>query len=407
MDALILSILAAANLRMFPEVYQRFIVLCVALFALFDLAPLRLPDRARNLAKSFCLLLSIALIVVVPTVQAIVLRHLTTPVLYIHDGALQTEEAIKLFLNGHDPYGADYSTTLLAQWAYWQVPDDPSAVNPALAHYAYLPAVFLGALPFYAVTQALWGWFDIRIVFLFCFAGVWLMLPHLVTEKAGALQIAFALNPLFVPFLIEGRNDVIVLFWIVVALVLLKRGHFTGSAVMMAVGCATKQTVWLVMPFYLAYLFVTAYRQNIRKFSVQIILPLAILFACIIAPFFIWNPPAFINDVFIYPSNMYPVMGIGLGGLLLNFGILPNRDAAFPFSMLALVVGMPVLLVLLCALMRRPTVRLMVAQSAGFAFVMAFMNRVFHDNYIGFVLWLGALAYFMPATDGSDAHPIA
>ncbi len=395
MNALILGLLATANFRLFPETYQRFIVLSAGLFALFDLVPIRWLARFRRNAQNFWVVLTVALIVVGPLAQSIIQRQLTSPSAFIHDGALQTEEAIKLLLSGKNPYGADYSQTALADWPYWISPDASS--NPALEHYTYLPLSFIGVIPFYFIAQVLLGWFDIRLVYLLCFVVIWILLPLLTQdrEKQLALQIVFGLNPLFAPFIAEGRNDVTAILWIVLALALLQRRRFTWTAVMLGLACVTKQTVWFVVPFFLAYLFFISYSRQMRSFLVRVLIPFVLPFVLVVLPFLIWDAGAFVKDTLIYPSTTYPVLGIGLGGLLVTLGILPARDAAFPFGLVEMVVGVPVLALLLRYVIRSRSIRSMVAASAGFAFLAAYLNRVFHDNYIGFVLTLAVIAFFV------------
>lgn len=409
MNTLILGLLATANFRIFPETYQRFIVLSAGLFALFDLAPIRWSTRLRHLAQNFFAALTVALIVIGPLAQSIIQRQLTSPAAFIHDGALQTEEAVKLLLSGKNPYGADYSQTALADWPYWISSD--ASTNPALEHYTYLPLSFIGIIPFYFIAQVTLGWFDIRLVYLLCFVVIWMVLPFLTQdrEKQLALQIAFGLNPLFAPFIAEGRNDVTAILWIVLALVLLQRRRFTWIAVMLGLACVTKQTVWFVMPFFLAYLFFIPYSRKRRSFCMRVLIPFVFPFALVVLPFLLWDAGAFVKDTFIYPSTTYPVLGIGLGGLLVNLGILPTRDTAFPFGLVQIIVGVPALALLLIYAIQSRSIRSMVATSAGFAFLMAYLNRVFHDNYIGFVLTLGVMAFFIEESNLSpnrETHAI-
>lgn len=399
MNTLILGLLATANFRIFPETYQRFIVLSAGLFALFDLAPMRLSARLRRIAQNFFTVSTVALIVVGPLAQSIIQRQLTSPAAFIHDGALQTEEAVKLLLGGKNPYGADYSQTALADWPYWISPD--ASTNPALEHYTYLPLSFIGIIPFYFIAQTTFGWFDIRLVYLLCFIAIWILLPLLTKdrEKQLALQIVFGLNPLFAPFIAEGRNDVTAILWIVLALVLLQRQRFTWTAVMLGLACVTKQTVWFMLPFFLAYLFFISYSRQFYSFFRRVLIPFSLPFIFVVLPFLIWDAGAFVKDTFVYPSTTYPVLGIGFGGMLVNLGILSTRDTAFPFGLVAIAVGIPVLALLLIYVTRSRSLRSMVAASAGFAFLMAYLNRVFHDNYIGFVLTLGVIAFFVEETD--------
>ena len=75
---------------------------------------------------------------------------------------------------------------------------------------------------------------------------------RLVSEsgKRISLLVILALNPLFVPYLVEGRNDVLSLFWLVLTLFAMQRRRWTWAAVTLALGCATKQYAWFLAPFF-------------------------------------------------------------------------------------------------------------------------------------------------------------
>src|SRR5438876_7861357 len=77
--------------------------------------------------------------VLLPALALIALRSTTGAPLLVHDGAYQTEEAIKLVVAGHDPYGVDYSQTSMRLW-HWYV-NQP--LDSSLFHYVYSPLTFL------------------------------------------------------------------------------------------------------------------------------------------------------------------------------------------------------------------------------------------------------------------------
>jgi hypothetical protein len=113
-------------------------------------------------------------------------------------------------------------------------------------------------------------------------------------------------------------------------------------------------------------------------------------------PFLIWDARTFIDDTLIYPSARFPIAGYGAGQVLQLFGILSSDTAEFPFFLLEILLGVPLLFWLWCYQRAHPTLRVMVGASAVFTFVVAFCNRVFQDNYIGYIIALAALAYYLP-----------
>jgi hypothetical protein len=63
------------------------------------------------------------------------------------------------------------------------------------------------------------------------------------------LVMVLGLNPLFVGPLVEGRNDVMVLSWLIFTWALLQRGRITASAITLALACGTKHPAVVFVPF--------------------------------------------------------------------------------------------------------------------------------------------------------------
>ncbi|MBI4790104.1 MAG: DUF2029 domain-containing protein [Chloroflexi bacterium] len=347
--------------------------------------------------KLIALWLTIIAFVLMPTVAAILYRHNSAPHLYIHDGAIQAEEAIKFVLAGRNPYVENYLDTPMAQWAYHET---DVSINPALDHLPYLPLTFIAGVPVYLFSQFALGWYDQRYVYLLMFIALVPMLLRLgrtPREKLAAVMLV-TLNPLFVPFFIEGRNDVAPLFWLVGALVFLQERRAGWAVVWLAAGAASKQTAWFMLPFLALYLFDPAKRQNWRDLAqrARVFIPAIILFGAIVAPFLIWNPGAFVEDVFDFQSGIsssatnYPIKSLGLGSFLLGFELVKNNTDSFPFSALQILVGGLILAVLLARQWRTNTLTQMTIGYAILLFVFAFFSRTFNDNHLGFALiWFG------------------
>jgi hypothetical protein len=71
--------------------------------------------------------------------------------------------------------------------------------------------------------------------------------------------------------------------------------------------------------------------------------------AVVVGPFLLWDPKAFLagTAAFFYGSGVdsYPIRGIGLQGLLLRAGVIPNRWDAFPSAQIQI----PLLAIVLLA----------------------------------------------------------
>jgi len=393
MNALLLALLAGSYVRQFNWLYAGLVVFGVVMYAVADAALARTGRMRRALDFAFVTLV-VFLIVLAPTLLDIARRHQTAPDRFIHDGAIQTEEAAKFLLAGKNPYAENYAATPMAQsdFSIFEV-----TVNPALEHNPYLPLTFILPIPFYVLAQFTLGWFDLRFVHLVLFLALWLLLPQLTRhdEKKLGLLIAFGLNPLFVPFFVEGRNDIVVLFWLAIAVWALQRNRVSLSALAFGLALTVKQTAWLVLPFYLLFLWLGPLE---RKWTTQtwralvaLLLPIGIL----ILPFAFWDWRAFIDDAALFQSTQYPIWGYGISEWLVALGALSSRTAEFPFGVMQVAIGLPLLVVLSRAQMRNHSIKAMLWAASGWSFAMAFFSRAFLDNHIGFIVSLAILAYFV------------
>lgn len=385
--------------------------LLLALFA-YVLADLLLEGRFRFAIKLVALAIVIVAFVVLPTMAAIIFRHNTAPHLYIHDGAIQTEEAIKFLLAGKNPYAESYAATPMGQWRFNELGGNR---NPALDHLPYLPFTFLSAVPLYLATQATLGWYDQRLMslILLLLAVLFLLRIGCTSEKKLAAVMLVALNPLFVPFFIEGRNDVVIYFWLIGALLFLQCRRVGWAGVWLACAAASKQTAWFMLPFFALYVLNPATRQNWRDLArrARALIPALILFAAIVAPFGVWNPAAFIEDVINYQSGIssgptnYPIKSLGLGSLVLGFHLVKNSTGAFPFWTFQILLGGLTLVGLLVRQWRNNTISQMAMNYAIWFFVAAFFSRTFNDNHLGFALTCLVLPSFL--SDAAPAQPVS
>jgi uncharacterized membrane protein len=340
--------------------------------------------------------------VIVPTIAAIVYRHNGVPYLYIHDGAIQTEEAIKFLLVGKNPYAESYAATPMGQWPF----HEPGVSrNPALDHLPYLPFTFLSAIPLYLTAQATLGWYDQRFVYLLMLVAMSLMLlqlGHTPRHKLAAVMVV-TLNPLFFPFFIEGRNDIVVLFWLVGAMLLLQQRRIGWAGVFIACAATSKQTAWFILPFFVLYVLDPVTRRNWRDLvpRARMLLPAILTFALVIMPFLIWNASALLTAVLILPSgnsavgSIYPIRSMGLGGVVLGLGLIKQSTDPFPFSWFQLLFCGLGLVFLLYVQWRNNTGAQMIINFALLLFIYLFFARSFVDNYLGFLLtWLVLPTFF-------------
>jgi len=381
--------------------------LLLALFA-YVLADLLLEGRRQFAVKLIALVFVIVAFVVLPTMAAIVFRHNTAPYLYIHDGAIQTEEAIKFLLANENPYAESYAATPMAQWRF-----NESGVgrNLAIDHLPYLPFTFLSAIPLYLVAQATLGWYDQRFVSLILLSLAVLMLLRVGRtpgEKLASITV-LSLNPLSIPFFIEGRNDIMVSFWLIGGILLLQRRRVSWAGIFIACAAVSKQTAWFIIPFFVFYALQIERNSNPLKQLVKrarVLVPAALVFVGILLPFLIWDAGAFLDDVLSVPFRLpaagaiYPIRSLGFGGLALGLGWIKQSTDPFPFSWLQMLFGGLGLIFLLYSQWRNNTLTQVLMNYAVLLFICLFFARSFVDNYLGFALtWL-----VLPALSGDAVN---
>jgi len=386
---ILLAFASAVYLNRFHAFYAALVLTLVAAYLFFDwIAP---GKRVRHMARFALVSLIVMLLVVPPTWLEIQTRYATVPYDHIHDGAIQTEEAIKFLLAGKNPYVEDYTQTPMAQWTryFGLAPHD----NIALFHLPYLPLTFIAPLPFYWLFHASIGFFDLRMYHLVLFIGWFCLLFQLNRdwERKLALAILVTLNPLFVQTFIEGRNDIVVLWWLTLALYFLQRHWVVAATVALGLACVVKATAWFAVPFFLAHLWFNRVYPP-RTYFNRVLVPLLVVGIVFVAPFVVWDARAFIEDVLWYQSSAFHIVGQGFSQLLLATGLVTDAMAPFPFTLVQVIIGVPLLVVLLRWQRVRPSVQRMVAATAVCGFVIGYFGRAFADNHIGFVLSLALLA---------------
>ncbi|MEM7118500.1 MAG: glycosyltransferase 87 family protein [Chloroflexota bacterium] len=380
-----------------------------------------LPKQFRNgrlffLLRLFLMYLIIAAAVIVPTLANIGSR-LTTPVdasgfspayADIHDGAIQMEAALDYWMAGKNPYVERYDETPLQYYGFSGL-DMPT--NPAYEHFVYLPGFLLVSLPFHQFFQQIGFPFDQRWVYLIAYFALMLLLPSFTKQPVLKLTLlaGIVLNPLITGPVIIGMNDILVLLFVVLALSFLQRGKTAVSIIMFGFACTLKQSAWFIAPFYLLLLFQQFPPQGRLKRFAQTAVLLGGTMLVIILPFFLWDPTHFITDVIVYPSGgvdvNYPIRGYTIGNILVGSGFIGSPLDPFPFWILQLVVGVPLLLLLGRYQWRQATMGAMLLSSGIFIFSIGLVSRFFQDNYVGFVVALVLFGTFLKlqANENSDA----
>ena len=276
--------------------------------------------------------------------------------------------------------------------------------HSVLYHLPYLPATFTLPIPFFLIVNSFFGWYDHRLFQLVALLILLVLLPTLASspERKLSLLLVVGLNPLFAPFFVMGRNDVLVVLWLVATTLLLRRRLYVASAIALGLACSTKHTAWFFAPFYLIYLISEVTMVAQPRFVLRRAMPAALVVAAFIVPFLAWNPQAFLDDTWRYLSggtaSAFPIAGVGFGTLLLKTGLVARNTASFPFSLLQLAVGLPVLAILSWIQWKSRSLRWVWLAYSLLAGTVAYFSRVFNDNYLGGILIALLIAQFMDGT---------
>jgi len=362
-----------------------FLVLCGALAFTYPLRDLRSGPAFGTRARLAHLAAIVAVFVVLPTIASIVLRETGKPYTFIHDGALMVEEAARKFLHGMNPYVADYLDTPMFYW--------PMINNPALYHLTYFPFMFVVAAPFVWVFDHLGVAWDQRYLYLPAFLATLALVPFLVqgASRRLAMTAALALNPQLFPFVVEGRNDFFVLFFLLAGVALLMRERRSLSSLAFAAAGAAKLHAIVLLPFVTLYLVATR-RPRTAADVARALLPTwpgALFLLVSFVPFLVNDFGAFYDDVVRYNAGgaawTYPISGMGFSALLLAIGVIPYRQADFPFAAIEIAVATPIAIWWLVRLWRNPTIPTMLAGYALTLLAFLFFGRYFQGNYLGFI----------------------
>lgn len=342
--------------------------------------------------------------VVASSVLLVMLRHISGPASYTHDGGvIQTEEALKFFLAGKNPYVEDYVNTPMAEWGL--------DYKTALYHFPYLPWTFTFSTPFYLLSERLLGWYDQRFVYLLLFILMLILAPGLAGKPEDKLSLVavLGLNPIMGVDVIFGQNDSFVLFWVALslwALVKLK-GHkgLMLSATSLALACASKPTAWFLVPFYFLYVW---NQGGKRSTFLQTLGVFALVGGMLVLPFAIWNLDAMVDDIWRWSSGTaevsYQIRGWGIANFVLALGLVNSRLDYFPFWVLEVAFGLPVAILMAWRQLRDNRLSNVLYGYGLLLFVFLYFSRFLNENYLGYILAILALALWIE--EGSFSTPL-
>lgn len=383
------------------------IVFGLIVFSLFD--AFRPRPKVFNQVAWIGVLLLILFTVIVPTIGFVSLRHANGPATNVHDNPIQIEAAIDFLLHAKNPYVETYYNTPLAEWNGGMV---HGITNPALDHVIALPGHLIMSLLARLPMHALFGFYDERMFYLIVFILMLWLASRLGKSSEHRLRsvVLLGLNPLLVPFLIFGRNDVLVFTVLLAAFLCLADKRGILAAFLFGLACTVKLFAVAFAPAFLVVLIAQAKGMNLSdrlRASIVPVLVCALTFLALILPFVLWNPSAFYDDVIRYTNGTsatsYPIVGYGLSKMLLNLGVIRTQTDSYPFWILQTIAVVPLLVLFLPKLARKPSASLMVFVGTFILFTFMFFSRFMNDNYFGLVSLLAFAGYGFSLRERSAA----
>ncbi len=364
------------------------------------------------------LVLGVGLLLTAPaTLLQLGLRDSTAPWFFTNDSTYQAELGGELLLDLDNPYGHDYRESGLERFYTrdGSVSERVREREVALEHFAYFPGS--------VVTAAIWRvlpepFDDYRLLVLFCnlamlAAALAFRGPLAARLALGALLVC---NPIAVRSAWFGQNDAPSLLLLVLAFALASRRRFGWAAAALGGAVLLKQFALVAAPF-LALMIVreagtgasTARTEGAvasRAAALDALRRPTLAFAGVLAagilPFFVVDPVAFYEDTIKFGAGTYRIVGYGLSAILVEVGIVEDREGAYPFALLALLTWVPLTAWLL--LVQRRSAELWVG-AAAFAISilwLMFIGRTFNNYYLVWPM-TGAVAAALMAVASSCA----
>jgi hypothetical protein len=363
--------------------------------------------RAWSKRLAVALVLAVALLLTAPaTLLQLGLRDSTAPWFFTNDSTYQIEQGGDLLLELDNPYGHDYRDSGLERFYTRDgtVSERVREREVALEHFAYFPGAIVSAAAWRLLPEP---FDDYRLLMLVCnllmlAAALAFRGPLAARLTLGALLVC---NPIAVRSAWFGQNDAPSLLLVVLAFALVSRRRFGWAVATLAAAILLKQFALVAAPFLALMIWkLDADRDELKRAG----LAFAGVLAAGIVPFLIADPVAFYDDTIKYGAGTYRIVGYGLSAILVETGIVADREAAYPFAVIALLTWLPLTLWLLRAQLRTAEAWI---GAAGFAISilwLMFIGRTFNNYYLVWPMTgavIAALCAFAPpARTGTTAR---
>jgi hypothetical protein len=308
------------------------VALLVAVVAAHGLVLARWP--ARGGLRLACLALMLMLLAVVPTAMYLRTTERGQAGWLMDGGVLVSAESVRVLLEGRDPYQASYAGVLAD--AKIDVQGRP-APNPLAHHYPYWPGSLALLLAVEAPLRAVGLQGDPRLLYLlvYCALGLWLGRWGLRNHGHLGLALAVCLNPVLLPAMWQGANDILLVAGMAVAAIAMAERRVVLAGLGLGAALAVKLLVAPMVVLFLVWVAARVRRGRLEPGrawrAAGAVLAPAVVTAL---PFLAWHPGDFLTDAVAYHlglvADAYPIAGFGLPALLLRAGVVTDPYGPSP-----------------------------------------------------------------------------
>jgi uncharacterized membrane protein len=121
-----------------------------------------------------------------------------------------------------------------------------------------------------------------------------------------------------------------------------------------------------------------------------------------ILPFLVADPVAFYEDTVRYGAGTYRIVGYGLSAILVEIGVITDREGAYPFLQLVLLTWLPLTLWLLWVQYRSDQGWVGAAAFAVSILWLMFIGRTFNNYYLVWPLTGAVVAALLACVRAPD-----
>ena len=354
---------------------------------------------ARRGLRLACFALMLVLLGVVPAARYMEATERGNVRLAHDGGVLVNDEAVRVLLEGRDPYQASYADVL----AGWRIDvEGRPAANPLADHYPYWPGSLGLLAAVEAPLRAVGRDADPRLLYLLVYLALGLWLGAWSLRERGHLGVALAvcLNPLLLPYLWQGVNDILLVAGMAVAAVALTSRRVVVAGLALGAALAVKLLIAPMVVLFWVWLAAEVRHGRLdpgraRRAAAATVAP-ALVAA---VPFLLWHPVDFLTDAVAYHlglvADAYPIAGHGLPAQLLRAGFLSDPFGPSPIWATA-VPAAAVLALGAWWVWSRPSLRTLLGVSGLVLLGVLFFHRSFMFYYVDIPATAFALAALVP-----------